>query len=603
MRILLADDSVTAQNMGKKILAEAGHEVICVGNGAAALKKIAEQEPELVILDIYMPGYSGLEVCQRLKEGNATAHLPVVLTVGKLEPFRKEEAQRVHAEALIVKPFEASELAGAVARFAEITAGKSSKSKSKGKLAPPQAKPKPQWEEAPEDEFVNTTQKLQEQLEEKESASASKNEFSAPSWNAEEPEPAPAVAEFEATNAPEPCAAPTVDSPPETGAAAVVETAQPEGAAEFSVMPHQESSPAAEVAEKAAAAAAGAESGNFASVPGSTDSFAVNPPVEPAAQETAPFAVSTSDAPEMVSPRGPELSAATDPMAVPAVDPAFDPDRTQWASHYATRFGIAEEPAEEAEPAATPAEPVAEQPQGEAPSAAPSDEISAILSRLPGGMPASEPSPAAEPAVEFEQRPWPVESSGDTTAWNAEEVPIEDRDSSISLAEEMENAFRTADSGLRVQFAEPEQEPVAYEPVPVHEEAAHNVATETPVNSFQQETLHAPAPAAGESASESAPPAPEQSLDTPAANSVPEIKPAQPEPDRLASVMQSAAMAIATRATVSAVTSQLHTPPPESATAATGPSAIEELVSQVLERLKPKLIAEVKRELGTSEEK
>jgi len=108
---------------------------------------------------------------------------------------------------------------------------------------------------------------------------------------------------------------------------------------------------------------------------------------------------------------------------------------------------------------------------------------------------------------------------------------------------------------------------------------------------------------AGESASESAPPAPQQSLDTPAANSVPEIKPAQPEPDRLASVMQSAAMAIATRATVSAVTSQLYTPPPESATAATGPSAIEELVSQVLERLKPKLIAEVKRELGTSEEK
>jgi hypothetical protein len=368
-------------------------------------------------------------------------------------------------------------------------------------------------------------------------------------------------------------------------------------------MPHQESSPAAEVAEKAAAAAAGAESGNFASVPGSTDSFAVNPPVEPAAQETAPFAVSTSDAPEMVSPRGPELSAASDPMAVPAVDPAFDPDRTQWASQYATRFGIAEEPAEEAEPAATPAEPVAEQAQGEAPSAAPSDEISAILSRLPGGMPASEPSPAAEPAVEFEQRPWPVESSGDATAWNAEEVPVEDRDSSISLAEEMENAFRKADSGLRVQFAEPEQEPVTYEPAPVHQEAAHNVATETPVDSFQQETPHAPAPVAGESASESAPPAPQQSLDTPAANSVPEIKPAQPEPDRLASVMQSAAMAIATRATVSAVTSQLHTPPPESATAATGPSAIEELVSQVLERLKPKLIAEVKRELGTSEEK
>ena len=67
-KILLADDSVTAQNMGRKILADAGYEVITVNNGSAALKKIAETKPDLIILDVYMPGYSGLEVCQRLKE-------------------------------------------------------------------------------------------------------------------------------------------------------------------------------------------------------------------------------------------------------------------------------------------------------------------------------------------------------------------------------------------------------------------------------------------------------------------------------------------------------------------------------------------------------
>ena len=67
-KILLADDSVTAQNMGRKILADAGYEVVTVNNGSAALKKIAELKPDLVILDVYMPGYSGLEVCQRLKE-------------------------------------------------------------------------------------------------------------------------------------------------------------------------------------------------------------------------------------------------------------------------------------------------------------------------------------------------------------------------------------------------------------------------------------------------------------------------------------------------------------------------------------------------------
>jgi CheY-like chemotaxis protein len=116
-KILLADDSVTAQNMGRKILADAGYEVIAVNNGSAALKKIAELKPDLVILDVYMPGYSGLEVCQRLKESKETVRIPVLLCVGKLEPFKPEEAQRVRAEGYIVKPFEASELLSALSKL------------------------------------------------------------------------------------------------------------------------------------------------------------------------------------------------------------------------------------------------------------------------------------------------------------------------------------------------------------------------------------------------------------------------------------------------------------------------------------------------------
>jgi CheY-like chemotaxis protein len=114
---LLADDSVTAQNMGRKILADAGYEVITVNNGSAALKKIAETKPDLIVLDVYMPGYSGLEVCQRLKEVKETARIPVLLTVGKLEPFKPEEARRVRAEGYIVKPFEASELLSALSKL------------------------------------------------------------------------------------------------------------------------------------------------------------------------------------------------------------------------------------------------------------------------------------------------------------------------------------------------------------------------------------------------------------------------------------------------------------------------------------------------------
>jgi CheY-like chemotaxis protein len=93
IKILLADDSVTAQNMGKKILSEAGHEVITVNNGAAAAKKIAETKPELVLLDVFMPGYSGLELCEKLRNSPGTSKLPVLLTVGRMEPYSPQDGE------------------------------------------------------------------------------------------------------------------------------------------------------------------------------------------------------------------------------------------------------------------------------------------------------------------------------------------------------------------------------------------------------------------------------------------------------------------------------------------------------------------------------
>ena len=114
LNILLADDSVPAQNMGKKILVDAGYHVLTVSNGLEALRRIADATPDIAILDIFMPGYSGLEVCERLRANAATATLPVILTVGKLEPYRPSDGEHVHSNAVIVKPFAAAELIAAV---------------------------------------------------------------------------------------------------------------------------------------------------------------------------------------------------------------------------------------------------------------------------------------------------------------------------------------------------------------------------------------------------------------------------------------------------------------------------------------------------------
>jgi CheY-like chemotaxis protein len=119
MKILLADDSMTAQNMGKKILTDAGFEVIAVSNGAAALKKITAENPDIIILDVFMPGYTGLEVCERLKNNPETSRKPVLLTVGKMEPFNPDDSNRVHAEGVMIKPFEATDLTAAVEAIAK----------------------------------------------------------------------------------------------------------------------------------------------------------------------------------------------------------------------------------------------------------------------------------------------------------------------------------------------------------------------------------------------------------------------------------------------------------------------------------------------------
>ena len=127
LRILFADDSMTAQNMGKKILSDAGYDVVAVSNGAAAVKKIAEQKPDIIILDVYMPGYSGLEVCEKVRGSLDTMKIPVLLTVGKMEPYKPEDANRVKADGVIIKPFEASDLLAIMKKFEERV----------GKMAPP----------------------------------------------------------------------------------------------------------------------------------------------------------------------------------------------------------------------------------------------------------------------------------------------------------------------------------------------------------------------------------------------------------------------------------------------------------------------------------
>lgn len=119
LKVLLADDNITAQRMGCKILSDAGYIVVAVSNGAAAVKKIASEKPGLIILDVYMPGYTGLEVCDKVKSAAETARIPVLLTITSMEPFRPEDGNRVKADGVLTKPFEATDLLYVVRKLEE----------------------------------------------------------------------------------------------------------------------------------------------------------------------------------------------------------------------------------------------------------------------------------------------------------------------------------------------------------------------------------------------------------------------------------------------------------------------------------------------------
>ena len=118
-RILLVDDSPHAQRMGERILADEGYEVVTVSNAEAALIRLDDVDPDVVLADTVMPGRTGFDICYYLKMSPRHRHVRVILTAGVLEPLDEEQARRVQADGSLKKPFEASVLLAAVKPLAE----------------------------------------------------------------------------------------------------------------------------------------------------------------------------------------------------------------------------------------------------------------------------------------------------------------------------------------------------------------------------------------------------------------------------------------------------------------------------------------------------
>jgi len=122
-KLLLADDSVTIQKVVDLTFTDEGMQVITVGDGEQAIRKLEEFTPDIVLADVLMPGVDGYRLCEFMKQSQRYGRIPVMLLVGSFEPFDEAEARRVGADDFLTKPFQS--IRQLVSRVGSLLSGKS----------------------------------------------------------------------------------------------------------------------------------------------------------------------------------------------------------------------------------------------------------------------------------------------------------------------------------------------------------------------------------------------------------------------------------------------------------------------------------------------
>lgn len=108
--ILIVDDEEPIQELLKFNLEKEGYEVLLADDGPTALKIIEEKRPDLVILDVMLPGMNGLEVCNQLRQNSNVREIPVIMLTAKAEEIDKVLGLELGADDYLTKPFSPREL-------------------------------------------------------------------------------------------------------------------------------------------------------------------------------------------------------------------------------------------------------------------------------------------------------------------------------------------------------------------------------------------------------------------------------------------------------------------------------------------------------------
>jgi signal transduction histidine kinase len=121
-KILIVDDAVDTVELLRKRFRSEGYDTAEAYNGEEGLQKVAESNPDLIVLDVMMPKMDGYEVCQRLKADENTKYIPVLMLTAKGEVEHKIKGLDIGADDYMGKPFDYKELSARVRSLLSIKA-------------------------------------------------------------------------------------------------------------------------------------------------------------------------------------------------------------------------------------------------------------------------------------------------------------------------------------------------------------------------------------------------------------------------------------------------------------------------------------------------
>lgn len=114
LKILVVDDEINIRELVKFNLDKAGYKILEASDGHSAVNIARAEKPELVILDLMLPGIDGLEVCRLLKGQRETSGIPIIMLTAKSEEIDKVIGLELGADDYMTKPFSARELTARV---------------------------------------------------------------------------------------------------------------------------------------------------------------------------------------------------------------------------------------------------------------------------------------------------------------------------------------------------------------------------------------------------------------------------------------------------------------------------------------------------------